>query len=310
MNDNDAKVPVWLRILQFPPIRLFLLGYPLFYCLGYSNAFMEQNKGNILPMIVAAMGMVALAMWVYVGFARFVERRSPSDLALAPGIRELGIGMLVGSGLHTAGVLVLLAMGIMRIEGTNPVSVMLPAISMAISSGFLEELLFRGALFRIVEEWLGSWISVVVSSVVFGAVHLMNPTATLTGAIFISIEAGLLLAAAYMLTRRLWLGIGFHISWNYTQSAVFGGIVSGGVAEPGLFKTVTEGPELLTGGNFGLEASLVPCILATTAGIILVVKAVRRGHVAQPFWSRARPEIDPSTGQAAIGQPSALPPRP
>lgn len=310
MNDNDAKVPVWLRILQFPPIRLFLLGYPLFYCLGYSNAFMEQNKGNILPMIVAAMGMVALAMWVYVGFARFVERRSPSDLALAPGIRELGIGMLVGSGLHTAGVLVLLAMGIMRIEGTNPVSVMLPAISMAISSGFLEELLFRGALFRIVEEWLGSWISVVVSSVVFGAVHLMNPTATLTGAIFISIEAGLLLAAAYMLTRRLWLGIGFHISWNYTQSAVFGGIVSGGVAEPGLFKTVTEGPELLTGGNFGLEASLVPCILATTAGIILVVKAARRGHVAQPFWSRARPEIDPSTGQAAIGQPSALPPRP
>lgn len=286
MNDNDATVPVWLRILQFPPIRLFLLGYPLFYCLGYSNAFMEQNKGNILPLIVAAMGMVALAMWVYVGFARFVERRSPGDLALVPGMRELGIGMLFGSGLYTASVLVLLAMGIMRIEGTNPVSVMLPAISMAISSGFLEELLFRGALFRIVEEWLGSWISVVISSVVFGAVHLMNPAATLTGAIFISIEAGLLLAAAYMLTQRLWLGIGFHISWNYTQSAVFGGIVSGGVAEPGLFKTVTEGPELLTGGNFGLEASLVPCILATTAGIILVVKAVRRGHVVVPFWNQ------------------------
>ena len=286
MNNNGSTAPLWLRILQFPPVRLFLLGYPLFYCLGYSNAFMEQNKGNILPMIVAAMGMVALAMWVYVGFARFVERRRPDDLALVPGMRELGIGMLVGSGLYTASVLLLLAMGIMRIEGTNPVSVMLPAISMAISSGFLEELLFRGALFRIVEEWLGSWVSVVVSSVVFGAVHLMNPTATLTGAIFISIEAGLLLAAAYMLTRRLWLGIGFHISWNYTQSAVFGGIVSGGVAEPGLFKTVTEGSELLTGGSFGLEASLVPCVLATTAGVILVTRAVRLGHVVPPFWKQ------------------------
>lgn len=309
MNDNDATVPVWLRILQFPPIRLFLLGYPLFYCLGYSNAFMEQNKGNIVPMIVAAMAMVALAMWVFVGFARFVERRSPSDLALVPGMREFGIGMLVGSGLYTGSVLVLLAMGIMRIEGINPVAVMLPAVSMAISSGFLEELLFRGALFRIVEEWLGSWVSVVVSSAVFGAVHLMNPAATLTGAIFISIEAGLLLAAAYMLTRRLWLGIGFHISWNYTQSAVFGGIVSGGVAEPGLFKTVAEGSELLTGGNFGLEASLVPCILATTAGVILVVTAVRRGHVVQPFWSRVQPKIGLSTEQAVIGQPSAFPPR-
>lgn len=309
MNDNDGTVPVWLRILQFPPIRLFLLGYPLFYCLGYSNAFMEQNKGNIVPMIVAAMAMVALAMWVFVGFARFVERRSLSDLALVPGMREFGIGILVGSGLYTASVLVLLAMGITRIEGINPVAVMLPAVSMAISSGFLEELLFRGALFRIVEEWLGSWVSVVVSSVVFGAVHLMNPAATLTGAIFISIEAGLLLAAAYMLTRRLWLGIGFHISWNYTQSAVFGGIVSGGVAEPGLFKTVAEGSELLTGGNFGLEASLVTCILATTAGVILVVTAVRRGHVVQPFWSRVQPKIGLSTEQAVIGQPSAFPPR-
>ncbi len=51
--------------------------------------------------------------------------------------------------------------------------------------------------------------------------HLLNPAATLTGALFISIEAGLLLAAAYMVTRRLWMSMGFHMAWNYTQSAVF-----------------------------------------------------------------------------------------
>lgn len=123
---------------------------------------------------------------------------------------------------------------------------------------------------------------------VFGFVHLLNPDATMTGAIFISIEAGLLLAAAYMLTRRLWLGIGFHISWNYTQSAVFGGVVSGGVADPGLFKTVITGPDLITGGGFGLEASLIPCILATTTGAFLTVKAVQAGHVVLPFWSKSK----------------------
>ncbi|MFN9632377.1 MAG: type II CAAX prenyl endopeptidase Rce1 family protein, partial [Erythrobacteraceae bacterium] len=125
-----------------------------------------------------------------------------------------------------------------------------------------------------------------ISSVVFGFVHLMNPSATMTGATFISIEAGLLLAAAYMLTRRLWLGIGFHISWNYTQSAVFGGIVSGGVFEPGLFTTVITGPELVTGGTFGLEASLIPCLLATSTGVWLAVRAVRAGHVVLPFWNQ------------------------
>lgn len=284
MNDQTETTPAWLRILQFPPIKLFLLGCPLFYCLGFSNAFMDENKANPLPATVAAAGMIALAMWVYVGFAHYIERRSPSDLAFSPGLRELGIGLLVGSGLYTAGVLVLMILGFARIEGVNPVSIMIPAIPMALSSGFLEELLFRGALFRIVEEWLGSWASVVISSVVFGFVHLMNPAATLTGAIFISIEAGLLLAAAFMLTRRLWLGIGFHISWNYTQSAVFGGVVSGGVAEPGLFKTVITGSDLITGGSFGLEASLIPCILATATGAFLAVRAVRAGHVVPPFW--------------------------
>ena len=291
MNDTSEPTPIWLRILQFPPIRLFLLGVPLFYCLGFSNAFMGQNNGSPIMAAIVAAAMIALAMWIYVGFARYIERREPSDLAFNPGLKELGIGLLVGSGLYSLGVLVLMVLGYARIDGMNPVSIMIPAIAMALSSGFLEELLFRGALFRIVEEWLGSWASVVISSVVFGAVHLMNPAATMTGAIFISIEAGLLLAAAYMLTRRLWLGIGFHISWNYFQSAVFGGVVSGGVAEPGLFKTVITGPDLITGGSYGLEASLIPCLLATSTGVFLAVRAVRAGHVVLPFWSQKATQL-------------------
>jgi membrane protease YdiL (CAAX protease family) len=157
---------------------------------------------------------------------------------------------------------------------------------MALSSGFLEELLFRAVLFRMVEEWLGSWIAVVVSSFVFGFVHLMNPAGTVMGALFISVEAGLLLAAAYMLTRRLWMSVGFHVAWNYTQSAVYSGIVSGSDSAPGLLKSTIEGPTLLTGGSFGLESSLVAFLLCTTTGVILLVMAVRRGHVVPPPWKR------------------------
>ncbi len=63
----------------------------------------------------------------------------------------------------------------------------------------------------------------------------------------------MLLAAAYTLTRRLWLSIGFHMAWNYTQSAIFSGIVSGGVTDPGLIRSNIRGPDVLTGGSFGLE---------------------------------------------------------
>jgi membrane protease YdiL (CAAX protease family) len=244
--------------------------------------------------------MAALGLVLYVVFVRSVEGRPVSELALPPAAREMGIGLLIGAGLYTVCVLILMAMGIYRADGINPVSFMLPAVAMALSSGFLEELLFRGVLFRIVEEWLGSWVALVVSSLVFGLVHLMNPTATWTGALFISVEAGVLLAAAYMLTRRLWLGIGFHVAWNYTQSAVFSGIVSGSDSAPGLIRNTIDGPQWLTGGSFGLEASLVAFLLCTTTGVILLVMAVRRGNIVPPSWKRRR-----EAGQWAPAVPQA-----
>lgn len=163
---------------------------------------------------------------------------------------------------------------------------MLPAIPMALSSGFFEELLFRGVLFRIVEESLGSWIALAVSSLLFGFVHLLNPAGTVLGAVFISVEAGVLLGAAYMLTRRLWMSMGFHMAWNYTQSGVFSGIVSGGVNDPGLIRATIKGPAMLTGGSFGLEASLIAFVLCTLTGVTLLVMAVRRGDIVPAFWNR------------------------
>jgi hypothetical protein len=89
-----------------------------------------------------------------------------------------------------------------------------------------------------------------------------------------------------MVTRRLWLGIGFHIAWNYTQSGIFSGIVSGSDSDPGLIRASFDGPEALTGGSFGLESSLVAFLLCTATGVILLAIAIRRGHVVPPVWRR------------------------
>ncbi|WP_328357002.1 CPBP family intramembrane metalloprotease [Mycobacterium sp. NBC_00419] len=285
-DDIGHHKPMWLRIAQFPLLRLAVLGAAMFCMLGVSNMFLGDAAGNPLLQIAIVIGWSAVGFAIYVGLVRLIERRPVTELTL-PGMgRELGIGLLVGAGLYTACIVVLMMLGNYTIDGLNPVSYMLAAIPMALSSGIFEELLFRGVLFRIVEEWLGSWISLVVSSLVFGLVHLMNPSATLLGAIFISAEAGILLAAAYMLTRRLWMSMGFHIAWNYTQSGVFSGIVSGGDTDPGLVKPVIDGPALLTGGTFGVEASVIAFLLCTTTGVILLIMAVRRGHVVAPSWKQ------------------------
>ena len=278
-----VKRPLWLRILQHPLVRLVVIGGPMFLMMALTSYFTAKVPGEPLKAIAIVIGWGGLGFAVYLGLVSLIERRRASELSLTRIGGDLGIGLAVGAGLYTACVLILMAAGIYRIDGLNPVSYMLPAVAMALSSGIFEELVFRGVLFRVVEEWLGSWVSLAVSSLVFGFLHLINPTATVLGAVFISVEAGLLLAAAYMLTRRLWMSIGFHMAWNYTQSGVFSGIVSGGDSDPGLVKPTIDGPLLLTGGTFGLEASLTAFVLCTATGVFLLVRAIRRGHLVRPF---------------------------
>jgi membrane protease YdiL (CAAX protease family) len=276
------------RLLASPPLRVLLLGVALLLLMGLNGDVMASYAGEPLK---AAQHVIALALAgfaVYLGHAHIIERRPVVELSL-PGMgRELGIGLLIGAGLYTACELLLMALGIYRIEGLNPWRYLLPAIAMAISSSVFEELLFRGVLFLSVERWLGSWVALVVSSLAFGLTHLINPQGTLEGALFIAVEAGILLAAAFMLTRRLWLSIGFHMAWNYTQSAIFSGIVSGTEAAPGLIRSTIEGPELLTGGSFGLESSVFSLVLCTTTGVVMLVMAVRRGRIVPPIWKRPR----------------------
>lgn len=288
MNDtSNPKPSIWLRFLQFPLTRLILLGGIVFYMMGLSNGLMVYFKGDSLKSIGAVIGISSAALAVYLGWARLIERRHASELSLSGAGKEWGTGLLIGAGLYTACVLILIALGMYRIEGLNPLTFVIPALAMALSSGIFEELVFRGILFRSVEDMFGTWISLAVSSLVFGLVHLFNPAGTLTGAIYISIEAGLLLAAAYMLTRRLWLSIGFHMAWNYTQSAIFSGIVSGGVSEPGLIRSNIRGPEVLTGGSFGLESSVIAFALCTATGVVLLVKAMRRSSIIPPRWKQS-----------------------
>lgn len=285
-NLSLADQPLWLRMLQFPLTRIIVLGSALFFFMGWAqswlNYFHESPVQNAVIQVV--LGLAAIG--VYLAWGTFIERREVTELS-TPGLgREWAIGALCGAGLYTASVGVLMLLGIYKVEGFNSLLFLLPNLAMAIKSGIFEELIFRGVLFRSVEAMFGSWAGILVSSIAFGIVHLMNPGTTMGGAIYIGIEAGLLLSAAYLVTRRLWICMGFHMAWNYFQSAVFSGVVSGAVSDPGLLRSTIEGPELLTGGSFGMEHSVIALVVCTTAGVILLMTAIRRGHMLPPMWKR------------------------
>jgi len=288
MTISSSKPPGLVRrIVRSPLVRIGALGYILLMMMGLNTDVMTSYAGEPFKSVQHIVALAIAGFAVYGAYAYFIEQRPVSELAL-PGMgRELGIGLLIGAGLYAICELILMALGIYRITGLNSWSFMIPAIAMALSAGVFEELLFRGVLFRSVEAWFGSWAALVVSSLVFGLIHLINPEATLEGALFIAVEAGILLAAAYMLTRRLWLSMGFHVAWNYTQSAIFSSIVSGNEAAQGLIRSTVKGPEFLTGGNFGVESSVLSLILCTSTGIVMVVMAVKRGKIVPPIWRRS-----------------------
>ncbi|MFO1193828.1 MAG: CPBP family intramembrane glutamic endopeptidase [Rhodoferax sp.] len=274
------------RILASPPARVLVLAVALLVLMGLSADVQQSYAGAPVKAAAHVIALVIAGLAIYGAHAFFVQRRAVSELGTQGMGHQLGAGVLVGAGLYAASELALMALGIYRVEGLNPWSFLVPAIAMAVSSGVFEELLFRGVLFLSVEKWLGSWVALAVSSLVFGLTHLMNPQGTLEGALFIAVEAGILLGACVMLTRQLWLGIGFHMAWNYTQQAVFSSIVSGNQPQQGLIRSTVKGPDYLTGGSFGLESSVLALVLCTTTGIVMLVMAHRRGRVVPPIWRR------------------------
>ena len=196
-------------------------------------------------------------------------------------------GIVLGAVLVSACVAILAAMGSYSVTGFNEgYSPWTDLFVMGVCAGIAEEILYRGVLFRLVEEGLGTWGAVLVSALVFGGIHLVNRDGTVWGAIAIAIEAGILFAAVYVITRSLWWCIGLHFAWNVMEGPVFGSIVSGSGAQSSWLVASWTGPDILTGGIFGLEASIVPVILLGVLGISLLAYASRKHLLVSPIWTR------------------------
>jgi membrane protease YdiL (CAAX protease family) len=133
-----------------------------------------------------------------------------------------------------------------------------------------EELMFRGYPFQRLEEGIGATGAIAVFSVLFGAVHLSNPGASLWGVIN-TILIGIVLAIAYLRSRALWLPWGIHFGWNAALGFLFGLPVSGLRMFNVVVRTSTTGPAWMTGGSYGIEASATGTI-AVVIGLVVVWK--------------------------------------
>ena len=277
------------RIAYFPPIRLVLFAAGIagtLWLLRWVTGAVAGALGSWWPSGVANMVLAILAVhFAYRGLTQLLEQRPAEELSRRGAAPEIGAGALVGAVCLTLTVALVFAVGYYRIEAVGAWTALLTAFGIAATSSYIEEIVFRGVLFRIVEEWLGTWFAFAISVGFFGAAHLSNPNATLYGALVIGVEAGVLLGAAFVVTRRLWLAIGIHFGWNFMQAGVFGPNLSG--HEVGsLLESRLSGPDVLSGGNLGVEGSVFAVLVCGGVSALLLMKAARRGLFVRPFWRR------------------------
>jgi membrane protease YdiL (CAAX protease family) len=228
-----------------------------------------------------------LTLLTYAWIVRRTEKRAPVEVERAGAGGALGRGMLIGLGLFTAVIANIALLGDYRVDGWGSVSGAIALLGFMAAAAVTEEVLFRGVLFRIVEGRFGTWWALALTGVLFGASHLLNPHASLWGALAIAVEAGGMLAAAYAATRTLWLPIGLHFAWNFAEGGLFGTDVSGTNQPQGLLHGVMSGSTWITGGDFGPEGSLYSVLAGIIVTIVFLIIARRRGNLVPGRRRRA-----------------------
>jgi uncharacterized protein len=283
------------RLFSFSLIQLiieilFLLIIAGLVSLLVPTLHLPPSTSQVVGESILVLGTVATFLLA----RRWIERRPLADLGLSTSHlgRDLLLGFLLGMLLQGTTIGILALLGWYHVTSLAPGSVaillILQGLGFYLLVALFEEGVFRGIIFRLLERSLGSWIAIILSALFFGLVHLLNPGATLFGAFAIALEAGILLGAAYMLTRNLWLAVGIHWAWNFFEGPFFGATISG-TGSPSVRTLITStisGPQIWTGGTFGPEAGLVSLLVCLVASSIFLILVVQRRQVIAPSWLR------------------------
>lgn len=276
------------KVLNFFVVKIlvalsFCISIVILVQLGLSKLLALTSISKEEKILWVGIAVALFSVSTYVFLFRFYEKRNIIELSTKKLTQNLLVGISLGVGLQSLTILVIYLKGGFTVSSVNSITLVLPSFVMAFTSAIFEEILFRGIVFRITEEKLGSYWALLISALIFGAMHLANPHSSIGAALGLAIQAGLLLAAAYIFARNLWFPIAIHFAWNFTQSGIFGVSTSGSNMGKSFLTTKIEGAAWFTGGQFGPEGSIQATLFCLTATIVLMLLNYRQHKLMARF---------------------------
>lgn len=251
----------WITLIILGPLFFLFLSQIVPIIGTLSNSWIGKAVLLFLGSFVV-LGLYALYIKVF-------EKRTPYELKLKTSLPNLLLGFTIGGLFIVCVIGVLVLFGVYRI-GAISIDWIGLILNFAMFSivAVSEEIIFRGLLFRMINDRFSTILAFIISSLLFGIIHLT--TVDFLTAMAISVEAGFMLAAAYKLWNNLWVPIGIHWAWNFFLGPIFGVGVSGISQDACVIIPKITGPYILTGGDNGFEGSIVTFLLGLSIGLVLL----------------------------------------
>lgn len=241
-------------------VALLISGFDI-STLSNQNAIIDElNKINFLLLLkIIEFFALMFCLWL---FMKFIDRKPLMSLGLKyEGFQQdFKFGLILGAGLIAIGFFSLFILGYVRVESFSfPFLDVVLYFILFVVVAFHEEIMLRGYILRSLMESMNRYLALAISSLIFMTVHLLNPNISFLGVVNLFL-AGIVLGIYYVHKSNLWLPIGMHLTWNFFQGPIFGFEVSG-IKSQSLIKQTVNGSDLITGGKFGFEASLLATVL-------------------------------------------------
>ena len=278
MKDHK-NIKLWRDIIfVIGGIILFII-YSTILSLGvYTASESDSYLINIPIFLITAVVLLLL----YNLLIRYVEANDACKIAPRKDISSIGNGLFIGFSYFIIVTVTMSLCGYYHIKSIQfDWEKQLFSFTLFFLVAVSEEIFFRGILFRMINRRWNIWAALVISALIFGGLHIFNDNATLWSSIAIAIEAGSLLGAAYAYSKNIWLPIGIHWIWNYTQGNILGFPVSGEDNVTSIITPEISGPQWLTGGSFGAEASVISAVIGLLISLWFIRKTIQQGYCEQ-----------------------------
>jgi len=291
INKSNTQV----QILSFPLFKIIigivLVNVPTFIMRNITQSILSalSIRHEVVTSLVIFIVRFLTVYIAYTLFVKFFEKRKADELSPdRSSWKAFFHGGLMAAATITAVAGFLWLTGAYTIQGIHTSAPVFQSMLYHLFFVFLQDVVYFLIIFRIVENRFGSWTALVIAAIIFGFKHLLFPGYTIWSVVAQTFEAGILFSALFILTRHIWMILGFHFIWNFIEYGLISGFEAEGLT--GLFLSEFKGSALITGMPVGLEASIVTCILVTGLGLYFVHKAYTQGSFILPCWKRSMHE--------------------